>query len=92
MTTQDFDHSMDMQDFNTQDDLLLLAEQERDFAEMESARESALKQQGAMTALTELKTFLTYCALDERCHQEFFGLKWAVESINRRLGEFAVNP
>jgi hypothetical protein len=87
MTTHEFDTYMDTQNWEPQDDSILLLEQERDFAEMEAAKESALKQQGAQEALSELRYYLMVCAVDERCRREFFGLAWAVDSIDRRLGE-----
>ena len=87
MTTQEFDNYIDTQDIEPQDDSYLLAEMARDFAEMEAEKESALKQQGAQAALSELKFYLTVCALDERCKDEFFGLKWSIDAITRRLSE-----
>jgi hypothetical protein len=68
-------------------DEVLLAEQARDFAEMESARELFLQSAGAKEALSELKSYLLHCASDERCKSELLGLKWAVDSIDRRLQE-----
>ena len=78
------------QDWTEQDDSQLLMEQERDFYEMEAEKEAALKQQGAKEALRELKHYLLRCAVDDRCRDEFFGLKWSIDSINRRLSDLEV--
>ena len=58
--------------------------------EFEESRETALKQQGAKEALGELKHYLLLCAVDDRCRDEFFGLKWSIDAINRRLSNFDV--
>ena len=58
--------------------------------EFEATRENALKTKGAREALAELKLYLLICGNDDRCEREFWGLKWAIDSINRRLSDLAV--
>ena len=58
--------------------------------EMKDTHEASLKQQGAREALGELKHYLLLCAIDDRCRSEFFGLKWSIDAINRRLSNFDV--
>ena len=58
--------------------------------EFEVTRETALRKQGAKEALCELKHYLLLCAVDDRCRDEFFGLKWSIDSINRRLSNLEV--
>ena len=58
--------------------------------EFQETREATLKQQGAKEALGELKHYLLLCAIDDRCRDEFFGLKWSIDAINWRLTNFDV--
>ena len=51
MTSHEFDLHCDTQDWQPEDDSLLLVEQERDFYEMEVERTNALKRLGAKEAL-----------------------------------------
>ena len=51
------------------------------------AREESLRNEGAKDALDELKLFLMHCAVDDRMTQEFHGLKWAIDAIDRRLSD-----
>ena len=94
MTTHEFDAYCDAQVCDSQDgamdDSFLLAEQERDHYEMEAERAATLKRQGAKEALGELKHYLLLCAIDDRCRNEFFGLTWSIDSINRRLANIEV--
>ena len=90
MTSHEFDTHCDITGWQPEDDSFLLIEQQRDFYEMEVAKENALRQQGAKEALGELKHYLLLCAIDDRCRDEFFGLKWSIDAINRRLSNFDV--
>ena len=90
MTTHEFDAYLDMQpiehfDPSYHEQLLVMQE-------FEETREASLKQQGAKEALGELKHYLLLCAIDDRCRDEFFGLKWSIDAINRRLSNFEITP
>ena len=91
MTTHEFDTHCDITGWQPEDDSLLLMEQERDFYEMEAAKETALKKAGAREALGELKHYLLLCAVDDRCRDEFFGLKWSIDAITRRLSDIEIS-
>ena len=69
----------------------LLLQQMQDENEMQVARENALKKAGAMEALGELKHYLLLCAVDDRCRDEFFGLKWSIDAITRRLSDIEIS-
>jgi hypothetical protein len=89
-TTHDFDAYCDAQVCNSQDwamdDSLLLAEQERDFYEMQVERESALKQQGAIEALQSLSLTLATLILRDDVEGDYlFGLHDALELTRRNL-------
>jgi len=51
MTSHEFDTHCDITGWQPEDDSFLLIEQQRDFYEMEAAKETALKKAGAIEAL-----------------------------------------
>jgi hypothetical protein len=88
MTTHEFDAYLDMQpDEHFEPDY---HEQLIVMQEMEEAHNATLKQQGAKEALDELKLFLLISGNDERCKEEFWGLKWSIDAINRRLSKLEI--
>ena len=88
MTSHDYDAHCDTLEMEaTQYHEDLLAEQEQH--EAKAAHESALRKEGAHEALTELRQLLCLCAIDDRLQDEFFGLKWSIDAIDRRLADLA---
>ena len=86
MTSHDWDKHCDtlpLQEPPYHEQLLVMQE-------FEARRETTLKQQGAKEALDELKLFLLISGNDERCKEEFWGLKWSIDAINRRLSNLEV--
>jgi len=88
MTTHEFDAYLDMQHGEHfeppyHEQIVILQE-------FEETREAALKRLGAREALNELKSYLSICAVDGRCTDEFWGLKWAIDSITRRLSDLTI--
>ena len=90
-TTHEFDAYLDAQDTIVDDryheDIVLMEAQIQDEREMKEAYDAALRNEGAKDALDELKLFLMHCAVDDRMTQEFHGLKWSIDAIDRRLSD-----
>jgi hypothetical protein len=92
-TTHEFDAHLDsladsiVIDDRYNDDIVCMEAQLQDEAEMKEAYDAALRNQGAKDALNELKNYLVFCALDDTCKTEFMGLKWSIDSIDRRLSD-----
>ena len=92
MKTHEFDAYCDAQVCNSQDwamdDALLLAEQERDFYEMEAEKVATWKRQGAREALESFRLFLLHCGASEYLPNGYIvGIDFAIRQAKDRIAE-----